>query len=248
MRDGVLIPEKKYTFFRDDGTTLTAEWDGNNWVFEDSLITEGTIWGVDFRTRGLGVDAGDQWILSTGASGDSFVMQQWDDSAAAFIKRLEIIGKGTAVTNEGDLIFYDQDGVETGRWDESAGEWTFTGLAAAGITERLEVSEEGVLVTDVGSMRWYPPYNITLLDVATFVGTAPTGATIEVDVNKNGTTVFTTQTKRPIIATSGFHDVSDTPDVTALTGDTDYLTFDIDQVGSTVAGADLVIQVRFNRT
>ncbi len=114
-------------------------------------------------------------------------------------------------------------------------------------TEMVEVGEEGVLITAVGSMRWYPPFDITLVNVAAFVGTAPTGATILVDVHKNGTTIFTTQSNRPTIATSGFHDVSGTPDVTGLTGDTDYLTFDIDQVGSTIAGADLVIQVRWTR-
>jgi len=77
-----------------------------------------------------------------------------------------------------------------------------------------------------------------------FCETAPTGADIIVDVNKNGTTIFTTQTNRPTIAASATSGTSGTPDVTSV-ADGDYLTFDIDQVGSTIPGADLLIVVMF---
>lgn len=64
-----------------------------------------------------------------------------------------------------------------------------------------------------------------------------------VDVNKNGTTIFTTQGNRPTVAISGFTSgkVSNM-DVTSL-ADGDYLTIDLDQIGSTVPGADLTVQV-----
>jgi hypothetical protein len=58
--------------------------------------------------------------------GDSFVIQQWDDSASAFIERIEIVGKGTGLTDAGDIKLYDQDGNEIARWDNSVGEWVFT--------------------------------------------------------------------------------------------------------------------------
>jgi hypothetical protein len=61
-------------------------------------------------------------------------------------------------------------------------------------------------------------------------------------VNKNGTTIFTTQANRPTIAISGNTDESGVPDVTAL-ADGDYLEVDIDQIGSTVAGSDLTVQI-----
>lgn len=63
------------------------------------------------------------------------------------------------------------------------------------------------------------------------------------DINKNGTTIFTTQANRPAVAISGF--VSGrvaNMDVTALVSG-DYLTVDIDQVGSTITGQDLVVIV-----
>ena len=86
------------------------------------------------------------------------------------------------------------------------------------------------------------PCTLTIVKVKVVVKTAPTGATLIVDVNKNGTTIFTTQGGRPSIAIGDTTDDSDTPDVTAL-AETDKITVDIDQVGSTVAGADLTVEV-----
>ena len=86
------------------------------------------------------------------------------------------------------------------------------------------------------------PCALTIVKVKVVVKTAPTGAALIVDVNKNGTTIFTTQGGRPSIAIGDTTDDSDTPDVTAL-AETDKLTVDIDQVGSTIAGADLTVEV-----
>jgi hypothetical protein len=76
--------------------------------------------------------------------------------------------------------------------------------------------------------------------------TKPTGAgsAVTVDVNKGGTTIFTTQGGRPsITVASGLAiDDSSTPDVTALAED-DILTIDVDAVGGTVAGADLTVEI-----
>ncbi|MCJ7431244.1 hypothetical protein MUO83_08565 [Candidatus Bathyarchaeota archaeon] len=86
------------------------------------------------------------------------------------------------------------------------------------------------------------PCALAIVKVKVVVKTAPTGAALIVDVNKNGTTIFTTQGGRPSIAAGDTADDSDTPDVTAL-AETDKLTVDIDQVGSTIAGADLTVEV-----
>jgi hypothetical protein len=86
------------------------------------------------------------------------------------------------------------------------------------------------------------PCTLTIVKVKVVVKTAPTGATLIVDVNKAGTTIFTTQGNRPTIAISGTQADSGTPDVTAL-AEGDKLTIDIDQVGSTIAGADLTVEV-----
>ena len=105
-------------------------------------------------------------------------------------------------------------------------------------------SANGTLAVSTGLARFYPPFAVTIVAVRASLGTAPTGASLIVDVNKNGTTIFTTQANRPTVAASGFVSDEEVPDVTALTT-SDYLTVDVDQVGSTVAGAYLTVVVEF---
>ena len=90
------------------------------------------------------------------------------------------------------------------------------------------------------------PCALTIDKVKVVVKTAPTGAALIIDVNKGGTTIFTTQGSRPSIAIGDTVDDSDTPDVTAL-AEGDKLTIDIDQIGSTIAGADLTVEVVCNQ-
>lgn len=116
------------------------------------------------------------------------------------------------------------------------------GLPAPGIAAILTFSVTGDVAVTTGAHRFYVDRAVTISNVRASVGTAPTGAALIVDVNKNGTTIFTSQSGRPQIAASGNTDVSDIPDVTSLAAG-DYLTVDVDQVGSTVAGADLTVQV-----
>lgn len=113
------------------------------------------------------------------------------------------------------------------------------------LEELATFTKSGVLTTATGAMKFVLPYAATLVSVTLTAGTAPTGAAILVDVNKNGTTVFTTQGNRPTLAVSTtVGSASAAPDVTALAAG-DYITVDIDQIGSTVAGSDLLVQVRF---
>jgi hypothetical protein len=78
------------------------------------------------------------------------------------------------------------------------------------------------------------------------VVTAPTGANLIVDVNyhasaaASATTIFTTQGNRPEIAAAAYTDDSGTPDVTSLAAG-GVIGISIDQIGSTVAGADLMV-------
>jgi len=114
-------------------------------------------------------------------------------------------------------------------------------------TERLflaDFSKAGVLTTGTGTFRWYNDSGVTLTfrEVRISAGTAPTGAAILVDVNNNGTTVFSTQSNRPTIAISGNTGTTTTFNDTTI-ADGEYLTIDIDQIGSTIAGSDLTVQV-----
>jgi len=86
------------------------------------------------------------------------------------------------------------------------------------------------------------PCTLTIVKVKLVVKTAPSGAAIIVDVNKNGITIFTTQANRPQITAGQYTGDSGTPNVTNL-AEGDKLIIDIDQIGSTIAGADLTVEV-----
>ena len=97
-------------------------------------------------------------------------------------------------------------------------------------------SKQGTLATTTGTMRLPIEGTYTVTGVRLMVGTAPTGASIIIDVKKNGTTMFTTTGNRPAIAAGANSGGPGTaPDVTSLAAG-DYVTVDIVQVGSSVAG------------
>ena len=102
------------------------------------------------------------------------------------------------------------------------------------------------LAVTAGTHRLYMEYACTVKVVRASVGTAPTGATLIVDVNKNGTTIYGTQGNRPTIAISGNTATGGAASGASLAAG-DYLTVDIDQIGSTVAGADLTVAVQVER-
>lgn len=102
----------------------------------------------------------------------------------------------------------------------------------------------GTLSVGTGRAKFYIPGPITLGNVRASVGTAPTGADITIDVNKNGTTVFTTQTNRPKIFAGQTLVSTSTPNITEFTTG-DYITVDIDAIGSLNPGTDLTVQIEF---
>ena len=105
-------------------------------------------------------------------------------------------------------------------------------------------SADGVQSITTGMHRVYNDtgQTLTINSVRASVGTAPTGAALMVDVRKNGSTIFTTRPNRATVAVGTFTGLSATPDIASWAVGA-YLTVDVDQVGSTVAGADLTVQV-----
>lgn len=99
----------------------------------------------------------------------------------------------------------------------------------------------GAVTTGAGKATYTNNSNETLrvLGVSLKVGTAPTGADILVDVNVDGTSQFTAGTRPKIVAgqTTGVGFPVDDPDSQALVPPGGVVTLDVDQVGSTVAGA-----------
>lgn len=77
-----------------------------------------------------------------------------------------------------------------------------------------------------------------------YANTAPTGADLIVDINKNGTSIWATTQANRLKITAGNQSGNQTSfDTTTLTTD-DILTLDVDQVGSSVTGSDLVVVLK----
>lgn len=114
----------------------------------------------------------------------------------------------------------------------------------------IAISDETTnLSTGTAKITFRMPYAFTLTGVRINVNTAPTGATILVDVNKTGVgSLFTT---RPSIDDSEKTSVTAaTPAVLSVTSlsDDDEITVDIDQVGSTTPGKGLKLTLYGYRT
>jgi hypothetical protein len=86
------------------------------------------------------------------------------------------------------------------------------------------------------------PATFTIVDVLSTVKVAPSGSPIIIDINKNGTTIFGTQSARPSIQTGSY-----TGSASGFTVDSldigDLLTIDIDQNGSSNSGSGLTVMV-----
>lgn len=150
------------------------------------------------------------------------------------------ITAGTGLTGGGDLTADRTLSVSFGS--------TSTTVAAGNHTHTLTTSltpysKQGTLTVATGTMRLPIDGTYTIVGTRLMVGTAPTGADLIIDVNKNGSTIYSTQANRPkITAGSNSGGPGTAPDVTSLAAG-DYLTVDIDQVGSTIAGSDLTVAV-----
>lgn len=116
---------------------------------------------------------------------------------------------------------------------------------ALGLTHAHIFSNTGTLVVETGIHRLYndSARAWTIAGIRASVGIAPTGASVIVDININGTTIFTTQANRPTIAAGTFTSGKLTNMDIGSVAVGDYLTIDVDQIGSAVAGAQLTVQV-----
>lgn len=151
-------------------------------------------------------------------------------------------------------------GDTTGRGDDdhtqytlAAGTRAFTGAQTVftGIRHVIPWFIAGAIGAAVDQFAFVVPdtfASYTFVGARIYALTAPTDASLIVDVHKNGTTFYTTQGNRPTILTTA-NDSGDriAPDVTAIAKG-DIITVDVDQVGSTVAGSNLAISLVFKQT
>lgn len=115
----------------------------------------------------------------------------------------------------------------------------------------LTFSKAGTATAAAFGGRWYNTWGVPVKvgRIHASVGTAPTGASLKVDVKIDGTTVFAATGDQATITATNFATAiggvvptkTDDDDLIVLPGH--YLTVEVSQIGSTVAGSDLNVQV-----
>lgn len=97
------------------------------------------------------------------------------------------------------------------------------------------------LTTGATDRPYRVPYALNLTGLRAYVDTAPTGAALTVDINEDGSTILSTKLtidadEKTSTTAAAAHVFSDT----AIADDA-VISFDLDTVGSAVAGAGLVV-------
>jgi hypothetical protein len=88
------------------------------------------------------------------------------------------------------------------------------------------------------------PKTLTITKAYASVKTAPTGANLVIDINKNGTSIWdATQANRLTVTVANTSGTQTAFNTTSLV-EGDVLTVDIDTVGSTIPGSDLVVLLK----
>lgn len=128
----------------------------------------------------------------------------------------------------------------------TVGEELRTDVALAAVSRKVVTlsTVSGNIAVAAGAFRWYNDTgaDLTVVSTRASLGTAPTTTSAIVDINLNGTTIFTTQGSRPTILATTNTAQGATPDVTTIPSGS-YMTADVDQIGSGTAGANLTVQV-----
>lgn len=166
---------------------------------------------------------GDNWSdigAGGGAPGGGLTVEEQDESPTVEATTLKF-DNGTVV-DEGDGI--------VSVYFPSMATWTVAGS----------------LTASKAPFRFYNCFGgaRTITKVKLWCETAPTGAAIIVDIHKNGTTIFTTQSNRPQIAATANEGDSTTIEVPSW-ADGEYLEMYVDQIGSTIPGSYLVVHVAY---
>jgi hypothetical protein len=164
--------------------------------------------------------------LNTGSAPQTIYVEA-DDNSGVLRSRITVQGDGA-------ITFYDNTA--------SAVATIEAGGITSGVPGFITFGVDGTLTSGAGTQRWYAPYDLTITRATLALGTASSSGVVTVDVNRSGTTIYTTQSNRPECAASSNFDASGTPDVTAMTKDTHYLTIDWDAIGTGAADATVTVE------
>jgi hypothetical protein len=225
------------------GTGGTLSMDGGNTsTFMESAIAGGSAGTIN--TSGGSADGG-----SSGGTGGSI---NTSGSAGYSGGNIDTTGGGS-ITTGGDInttlggsITTGGGSITSGSGNVNLGNTSGTlqphALSAVKCEYSVAVSDESTaLTTGTAKVTFRMPFAMTLTSVRASVTTAPTGSTLVVDINESGSTILST--KLSIDASEKTSVTAATAAVISDTGlaDDAEMTIDIDQIGSTIAGAGIKV-------
>lgn len=135
--------------------------------------------------------------------------------------------------NDGDVWFNANTGTVQ-IYNSGTTSWEETAPPVSNPLQEKSLNQPGELIVTTGNSRWYPTNQITLTSVRATVGTAPVGSGVITNVRVNGTSIAT-----PEVAAGGNTSAIIVLNTIVNTGD--YVTVDVDQIGSATPGSDLVV-------
>ncbi len=148
-----------------------------------------------------------------------------------------------------DLAHMSVNSIDSDQYIDASIDLAHLVAAAKEETFSFAISDNTTALTTGTKFTWYTPYAITLTDIQASVLTAPTDATLIIDVHEAGTTIMTTD--KLDIETAEFHTntAATQPTITdtALAAGAK-IEFIIDQIGSSVAGAGAVVYLVGHQT
>lgn len=194
----------------------------------------------------------DTLVLSDSAASNLGKSLTWANLKTAVFGAVNALTGKTTPVDADELLLSDSEAGNVGKkltWANVKATLktyfdTLYGTLAQAKEETLVIAcsdETTDLTTGTAKVTFRMPWAFTLTDVRSSVTTAPTDAALIVDINEDGVSLLST--KLSIDATEKTSQTAATPAVisdSAIADDSE-ITIDIDQIGSTVAGAGLKV-------
>jgi hypothetical protein len=154
-----------------------------------------------------------------------------DASETFIVSALDSASVESIISGTKETLFYS---------DYIATRLGFTNAASSSLQTENNTTfvQDGVLTVATGTARWYSPRAVTITKIRKHVSVAPAGATLNMTLKKNGSSISTFN-----IADGSTTNVTNNLNLSVAEGD--YLTIDITQIGSSTAGSDLNVVISY---